>query len=254
MNRRYRSSAVLDSFELDEFLDQAIDEVMLDQSIDSAIADLLTPSPVSNKPILRRGSRGTAVRELQNLLTQKGFPLQTDGIFGFNTDAAVRSFQRSRGLRVDGIVGPNTWAALLGSGGTPRVTSPCDRNPYPLEFSQAAQTAGVPVSWANDPSLCELVQHESNWNPAAKNPRSSAFGLFQFLTSTWQRFLPEVPYGTINPYWQAVGGFRYIRDTYRTPDRAWAFWRATVGKNYLLASPDLQGKAKYWIAKGWGGY
>jgi len=88
----------------------------------------LTPSPVSNKPMLRRGSRGATVVELQNLMTQAGFPLQADGIFGSNTDTAVRNFQRSRGLSVDGIVGPNTWAALLGGSRTP-VASP--RPTYP---------------------------------------------------------------------------------------------------------------------------
>ena len=91
-----------------------------------------TPSPVSNKPMLRRGSRGVAVVELQKLLTQKGFRLTPDGIFGSNTDAAVRNFQRSRGLGIDGIVGPNTWTALLG-GSRPPVASPQSTYPpYPI--------------------------------------------------------------------------------------------------------------------------
>jgi hypothetical protein len=66
-----------------------------------------------SQPTLRRGSQGTAVRTLQNQLTTLGFdPGQIDGIFGSRTDTAVRGFQRARGLRVDGIVGPQTWAAL----------------------------------------------------------------------------------------------------------------------------------------------
>ena len=128
MDRRYRNSTVMDSLEFDEFLEQTIDEEIFDRAIEEAIADLLTPSSASKKPILRRGSRGPAVVELQKLLTKAGFRLQADGIFGSKTDAAVRRFQRSRVLYIDGIVGKNTWAALLGS---PRTSPPVVFPSYP---------------------------------------------------------------------------------------------------------------------------
>ena len=67
--------------------------------------------------VLMRGSRGDEVRSLQRTLNRRLFPspnLQVDGIFGNNTDAAVRDFQRRNGLQVDGIVGPNTRHALSG--------------------------------------------------------------------------------------------------------------------------------------------
>ncbi|MCI5158211.1 MAG: hypothetical protein D3906_07165 [Candidatus Electrothrix sp. AUS1_2] len=127
-------------------------------------------------------------------------------------------------------------------------------NPFKTAFEQAAQYVGVPVSWADNPALCQLIKHESSWNPSAKNPTSSAFGLFQFLKSTWKSYLPEVGYGNTEPYWQAVGGFRYIQAAYRTPERAWAFWQSTVKKNPSIAPSDLQKKAMQWIEKGWGGY
>lgn len=60
-------------------------------------------------PILRNGSKGDPVRELQNLL--RG--LTVDGIFGPRTEAAVREFQRQAGIAADGIVGPITWGKLL---------------------------------------------------------------------------------------------------------------------------------------------
>ena len=73
-------------------------------------------------PTLRQGSRGSAVSDLQRRLATAGFsPGAADGIFGSLTDAAVRSFQRARGLGVDGIVGPQTWGALLGAPATPSV-------------------------------------------------------------------------------------------------------------------------------------
>jgi len=71
-----------------------------------------TPPPTNNCPTLRVGSRGTAVTRLQQLLTDNGFPVTIDGVFGPRTEAAVRAFQTSRGLTVDGIVGVRTWTAL----------------------------------------------------------------------------------------------------------------------------------------------
>jgi V8-like Glu-specific endopeptidase len=77
--------------------------------------------PTTPKPTLRRGSKGSAVSELQTRLNAwraKTFgitlaPLVVDGDFGSKTDAMVREFQRRKGLVVDGIVGALTWGALL---------------------------------------------------------------------------------------------------------------------------------------------
>lgn len=62
---------------------------------------------------LRLGLSGEDVRKLQDALTQLGYnPGAIDGIFGSQTQAAVRTFQRDKGLVQDGIVGPATAAAL----------------------------------------------------------------------------------------------------------------------------------------------
>lgn len=63
-------------------------------------------------PTLRRGSKGEAVKGLQNALRQRGHHLNIDGTFGPATESAVRTFQRDAGLAEDGIVGPHTWGAL----------------------------------------------------------------------------------------------------------------------------------------------
>jgi peptidoglycan hydrolase-like protein with peptidoglycan-binding domain len=57
---------------------------------------------------LRRGDTGPLVTELQQRL---GMP-ESQPIFGPKTEAAVRQFQRQRGMVPDGIVGPKTWEAL----------------------------------------------------------------------------------------------------------------------------------------------
>jgi len=64
--------------------------------------------PADTLPILRKGDSGPAVVKLQELL-----PKWIDGNFGSTTDALVREYQRSQGLAIDGVVGEQTWAALL---------------------------------------------------------------------------------------------------------------------------------------------
>lgn len=62
---------------------------------------------------LRRGSKGSAVTELQKKLKRWGYYSgAVDGVFGNGTEAAVKAFQRKNGLTADGVVGPKTAAAL----------------------------------------------------------------------------------------------------------------------------------------------
>lgn len=64
--------------------------------------------------MVQYGMRGDGVVELQQALVDVGYELDVDGIFGDDTDAALRDFQASNELDVDGIAGPETWAALVG--------------------------------------------------------------------------------------------------------------------------------------------
>ena len=65
-------------------------------------------------PLVKRApQRAFPVRPLQQLLRARGYTLAVDGIFGPDTDAAVKAFQHSRNLAVDGIVGPQTWPKLI---------------------------------------------------------------------------------------------------------------------------------------------
>jgi peptidoglycan hydrolase-like protein with peptidoglycan-binding domain len=75
-----------------------------------------------NKPVLKEGSKGDAVKELQKLLLDKGYydtceqqasASVIDGIFGKSTTGAVRFFQVGVFLTGDGIVGDRTWRALF---------------------------------------------------------------------------------------------------------------------------------------------
>ncbi len=72
--------------------------------------------PSQPLPVLRKGSTGHWVTEAQLRLIAHGFPLNVygaDGIFGEETQTAVKAFQAARGLAVDGVIGKDTWEELL---------------------------------------------------------------------------------------------------------------------------------------------
>lgn len=79
---------------------------------------LLNLSPQNT--VLKRGSKDSSVLFLQKLLLSFLYPItDLDSMFGRETENAVREFQSENGLVVDGIVGRNTWNALLNSRGRP---------------------------------------------------------------------------------------------------------------------------------------
>ena len=64
--------------------------------------------------LLKNGSRGELVKALQTRLNEQGYGAGTaDGIFGSNTEQAVKALQSAAGIATDGKVGKNTWTALL---------------------------------------------------------------------------------------------------------------------------------------------
>lgn len=75
---------------------------------------LLAGTAYAAPTLLRRGSRGADVKQLQGNLIYLGYLDDVaDGIFGAKTEAAVRLYQRRNGLSVDGIVGARTRAKLV---------------------------------------------------------------------------------------------------------------------------------------------
>ena len=91
----------------------------------------------TERKTLQKGSTGADVLYLQTTLTQKGYAISIDGIFGKQTHEAVCQFQQSAHLTADGIAGPKTWAALTTE--TPPTIDPS-------LFEKAAQTLNVEVA------------------------------------------------------------------------------------------------------------
>lgn len=144
-------------------------------SVPSVDEDTFMPVPVNlpvilarstmleTRPLLERGSVGDAVGTLQAMLRTLHYDIAVDRDFGPATELAVKMFQREHGLRPDGIVGPDTWAALdlaTGTGSAQptrywpvgrghRITSPFGPRPGGFhtgtDFGFPGGSAGKPV-------------------------------------------------------------------------------------------------------------
>jgi hypothetical protein len=119
---------------------------------------------------LSAGSSGSPVSALQAALG-----VAQTGRFTAATARAVRNFQRRNGLTVDGIVGPQTAAAL----GLPSA---------PAAGAKAASTDGsAPAASADATStLAKIARCESGGDPAAISSDGQYRGKYQFTRSTWK--------------------------------------------------------------------
>lgn len=103
--------------------------------------------------VLRKGDRGQAVKELQNILNKNDANVAGDGVFGYQTDMAVRQFQRRNNLHVDGIVGRKTFAAM----GLPVAS----RAPQPPVMGSAGRQAIGAMSVSS--SGMTFLYHREAW-------------------------------------------------------------------------------------------
>ena len=103
--------------------DWAMLDAMLGEGSEEQTKPVPAPAPAPEEKalklmpytaLLKQGSQGDAVDALQRALDAVGFDTAADpdGVFGRATDAAVRAYQKSKGLQVDGLFGPKSYAAL----------------------------------------------------------------------------------------------------------------------------------------------
>lgn len=114
---------------------------------------------------LAKKSTGADVSQWQGLLTAAGFPVTVNGTFDALTDSATRAWQTSKGLVSDGVVGPASWGAMLGTpqpGGTDKNAA-YGRNAleaaWPTILAEAAQSQYPEVralAAMGPPNLAEL--------------------------------------------------------------------------------------------------
>jgi peptidoglycan hydrolase-like protein with peptidoglycan-binding domain len=120
-------------------------------------------APTSGAVVVKRGDRGTAVRQVQSALG-----IAADGVFGAQTEQAVKRFQKRKGIAVDGVVGPQTRDAL---GLEPFARSSVKRE------STSAKLPRI---------LRQIAECESGGNPRAVSPGGQYRGKYQFSLETWR--------------------------------------------------------------------
>ncbi|MGC0364815.1 tape measure domain-containing protein [Rhodococcus sp. 27YEA15] len=113
----------------------------------------------------------------------------------------------------------------------------------PMSVVDTVKAAFKPYGWDTGEQWAAvdwIIQKESGWNPLARNPKSGAFSLFQFLGSTKDQYLPDE---SEDPAVQGAAGAKYIRDRYGDPVRARTFWEKNgyydqggmaFGKGFML--------------------
>jgi hypothetical protein len=118
----------------------------------------------SSEVVVKRGDRGSAVRTIQ-----QGLGIPADGVFGEQTEHAVKRFQRRHDLVPDGIVGPLTRAAL-------------GLRPFSSRSVRRTSDRSVTVPAA----LRLIAECESGGNPSAVSPGGQYRGKYQFSRETWR--------------------------------------------------------------------
>lgn len=82
-------------------------------SLDDEEGDPRMTATLNPWPTTRQGATNHPVPMLQYLLLAHGHTVTVDGVFGAQTSDAVRAYQRAKNLPDDGVVGPQTWRALI---------------------------------------------------------------------------------------------------------------------------------------------
>lgn len=124
-----------------------------------------------SRPVLKKGSRGAEVKELQALLKAAGYyqAYNLDGIFGSGTESSVLELQEETArLVVDGIVGAQTWGALSGL----LVETPEEPEPDPDPSLEVTDE-----TWSGWQRLVELV----TTTPVVYGPGRGAFSDGQWI-------------------------------------------------------------------------
>jgi peptidoglycan hydrolase-like protein with peptidoglycan-binding domain len=149
------------------------------------------PTTTEHIIVLSSGTEGRQVKLLQKALGR----IHVDGVFGSETEEAVRIFQSSKGLSVDGLVGPQTVAALRGNAMVKAFASVDSE--VPGEATSTSQGSTVPAVLTSEPETSSQstgqtpgVTESSSASTGAAAVTSSAVGAAEEEASTTSKHTP----------------------------------------------------------------
>lgn len=163
--------------------------------------------------LLQRGDKGAEVSDLQRRLASQGCGVAVDGIFGADTERAVRAFQKRSGLSVDGIAGPRTFAALR---------EPCQLHPNVKAFLDMISHAEGTDRYGDQKGYNVIVGGElfhdysdhpnkAVWLPAYQI-YSTAAGRYQILYRFWVHYKDQLGLPDFGPNSQDRYAIQQIKE------------------------------------------
>ena len=194
----------------------------------------------ANAAVYRPGSSGETVKQIQTNLKKWGYYKgAVDGIYGSQTTAAVKSFQRKNGLSVDGVVGTKTLAALGISGSSASSGGGSSNDLYLLARIISAEARGEPYKGqvAVGAVVLNRVRHPSFPNSVAgvvyQNGAFSALADGQFdqpISAQAYQAAQDALNG-----WDPSGGAIYYYNPAKTTN-TWIYSReviTVIGRHYF---------------------
>ena len=131
----------------------------------------LAPSVAASSslfPVQSIGNRGTDVKAIQWLLTDRGHPVTVDGVFGEATRTAVKAFQTAQGLHANGVVGEDTWKVLIRPSGRASTVRPC-----PPSSANSGRSATSTCRWTGSTARARGPgSGRSRRTPGSRSPGS----------------------------------------------------------------------------------
>ena len=190
----------------------------------------LDPNAPTPAPVLRTGSLGEGVKELQARLQALGFYLGgIDGQFGSGTKEAVILFQRQHGLSADGIVGEETRALLFSPQAQPMVATP---TPAPVKITTALpllvnRTNPIPQNYQPQ----ELVNMAAYCDPALVKIKSDTIRAEKVAVDALIQLLLEAHSQGLT-VWQISEGYRTLDDQQQLFDEQVAAYQRDNNLSY----------------------